>query len=299
MMLAAASIWGASLAFTKTLVSELSPVTLIAMRCLLGAAVMFFLSGPLGWLKKLSAREWLLLAACGLSGVLATQLLQAWALTRTSANHAGWLMGFGPVVIAAMSALFLGERIGRLRWLGFAVGFAGTLMVIFSSQRDAGGAVIPTGTGDLVFLGGSFSWAAYVLLVSAMGNVPQTGVTYMNMAMSFAALAPVALLRGGAGEVARLSAHGWWALAYMGLLSSGLGYYLWNTGVRRLGASSSGSFLYAEPFAAQFAAAWFLGERLSPYAILGGLVILCGVYWVNGGRAGAGPLKRIYCMVAE
>jgi drug/metabolite transporter (DMT)-like permease len=262
-------------------------------------AAMFFAAGKPDWIRRLGARDWMKITVAAIFGVVNVQLLQAWSLLHTSANHAGWLVGTMPMIVAAMTALFMGERIGKLRSLGFLLGFAGVLSVVLSRQQGAGGIMLPTGLGDAIFMGSAVCWSIYVLLTASwFKDKPQPGIILLQMTISFLLVAPVAIWHGGAGEVLRLSAHGWLAAAYLGFLSSGLGYYFWNNGVEKLGASATAAFLYVEPLAGQASAALLLDETISPYTALGGLVIMCGVYWVNGGRAGARTLKKVYNVAA-
>ena len=300
MIIFAVVIWGAALAFSKSALRELSPSTLVALRCLGGTVLMFFLTGPLDWVKRLTLRDWRNLFISGMTGVVAVQLVQAYSLLHTSANHASWLSGTMPLIIAGMIAVFLDERIGKLRMLGFLLGFAGVLVVLFSSQKGSGGAILPTGTGDLIFLASAFLWGFYVLQISSwFKDMPLTGITLLHMAFSLAVTAPVSIYYGGLGEIMRLSARGWWAVAYLSILSSGICYYFWNNGVEKLGAASASSFIYVEPFTGQVSAALLLHENISPFTAFGGLFIVGGVYWVNGGRGGAKTLRKIYGFVAD
>jgi drug/metabolite transporter (DMT)-like permease len=73
-------------------------------------------------------------------------------------------------------------------------------------------------------------------------------------------------------------------LGYLGFLSSGLGYLFWNAAVKELGPSAAAAFLYLEPLAALAAGRLMLGESIAASAVLGGALILVGVYWINVGR---------------
>lgn len=293
-------IWGAALAFSKSALSELSPSTVITLRCLGGTILMFFLTGPLDWTKKLKWRDWFNLFVSGMTGVVAVQMVQAYSLLHTSANHAGWLSGTMPMVITAMTTVFLHERIGRMRMLGFLMGFAGVLVVACSSQQGLGGRILPTGLGDGVFLVSTFLWGFYVIQISSwFKDMPQTGITLFHMAFSLLVMAPVSIYNGGIGEIMHLSRQGWIDVAYLSILSSGICYYFWNNGVEKLGTASASSFIYIEPFTGQISSVLLLHEHISPFTAVGGLFIVGGVYWVNGGRAGAQTLRQIYNFVAD
>lgn len=295
-VLFAISVWGVAFAFTKQAVSEISPLTLITLRCALGSAVMLFTAGSFSWLKTLSAGDWAKVIFLSVLGVIIQQMLQAYALLKTTANHAGWLIALTPLIVAVLSAFFLGEKISKLRTAGFGAGFAGALLVVFSRQHGEGGSIIPTGAGDLLFIISCFTWAVYVILMSrGLKDIELGRITMLNMTLSFALLLPVFLLSGKFHELGNLSRSGWIAVAFLGILGSGICYNLWNSGVETLGPSTTASFIYFQPFATLAAASFMLNEHISPMVVTGGLLILSGVYWVNGGRRGADLGKKIYC----
>ncbi len=285
-VLAAVVIWGASFAFTKRALGEVSPFTLVLVRCALGSLAMLacFRGGRL--FRGLRLREWLELAAISLSGVLGQQLIQAFALRQTSAMHGGWILSATPIVVAAAMAGFFGERMGWARWSGFFLGVLGTALVVSSRQVVAGAGFVPTWRGDLLFMTSCFNWALYVIMTDRwLKSRPQQAVTTMSMLAGLVFLAPVCLVSGQWRELLHVSCQGWLCLAYLGVLASGAGYLFWNAAVEEIGPSASSSFLYMEPFAALVTAKLMLGEAIAPLAVLGGILILTGVYWVNAGRA--------------
>ncbi|MDO8804637.1 MAG: DMT family transporter [Elusimicrobiota bacterium] len=288
----AAVVWGGSFPFTKHLVTELSPLSIVTFRALLGALLLLPLSG-----SKLRAADfrpgflWKL-ALMSLLGVSAQQYLQAYALKYTQASHAGWLIASTPIVVAGFMAA-LGEKIGAFKAAAFLLGAAGAMLVVFS--RSGGGAfALPSTRGDLIFLSTCVSWAFYVILTKKWLTFwPQAKVTTMTMLVALATLLPVWLLSGGGSEVAALTPEGWFSLAYLGLLCSSLGYLFWNNSVEGLGPVKASYFLYLEPFATLLSAYLFLGEKASSSAFAGGMLILAGVYLVGLKENKAGSLKGI------
>ena len=70
---------------------------------------------------------------------------------------------------------------------------------------------------------------------------------------------------------------------------SGLAYIAWYDALQRMPASEAGALLYLEPLVAMAVAAAVLGERITVATIVGGAVILLGVWLVNRAQgAGAG-----------
>lgn len=284
-VLLAVLIWGASFAFTKRALAEVSPLALVLARCGLGSLTMLALWRPRGAFRGLAPVEWLQLSAISLSGVVGQQTIQAYALRHTSANHAGWMLAATPIVVALAMAAFFGERMGPRRWGGFALAAAGTLLVALSRQLVAGAGLMSTGWGDFLFLLSCGNWALYVIMMDRwLKSRSQRDVTVMSMAAGFAIMAAAALVGGQWRQLLGASAPVWACLVYLGVLSSGLGYLFWNAGVEAIGPSATSAFLYLEPIAALAAGRLMLGEGIAATAVSGGALILVGVYWVNAGR---------------
>ncbi|OGR41879.1 MAG: hypothetical protein A2X35_11245 [Elusimicrobia bacterium GWA2_61_42] len=276
----AAVVWGGAYPFTKHLVAEISPLSIVTFRALIGTLLLLFLTRS--GLRAADFRFsflWKLLALSVL-GISAQQYLQAYALKYTEASHAGWLIASTPILVAGLMAA-LGEKIGPFKIAAFLVGFTGTLLVVFS-KAGAGAFSLPSTRGDLVFLVTCAAWAFYVILTKKWLTAwPQAKVTAVTMLVALATVLPAWFWTGGPAEFARLSSRGWLSLGYLSLLSSALAYLFWNNAVEGLGAVKSSYFIYLEPFSTLLCAYLFLGEKASPAAFAGGLLILAGVYLVG------------------
>jgi len=276
----ATAVWGAAYPFTKQLVTELSPVSIITFRALVGSLGLLLFSG-----SRLKASDfhfsflWKLLVM-SILGVSAQQYIQAYALKYTASSHAGWLMASTPILVAGLMAA-AGERIGALKITAFLLGFAGTLLVVFS-RSGAGAFSLPSTRGDLVFLTSCLAWAFYVLLTRKwFTSWPQTKVTTLTMLVALATVLPAWFASGGPSEFFALSARAWASLAYLSVLSSALAYLFWNNSVEGLGPIKSSYFIYLEPFATLLSAYLLLGEKATAAAAGGGILILAGVYLVG------------------
>ena len=273
----AATVWGGAYPFTKRLVAELSPLSIVTFRALIGVLALIFLTGSR--LKAADFKPEVLrkLLVLSIMGVSTQQYLQAYALKYTPASHAGWLIAATPIMVAGLMAA-LGERIGPFKIAAFIAGFAGTLLVVFS-KSGAGAFALPSTHGDLIFLVTCASWAVYVILTKKWLTAwPQAKVTTLTMLVALFTLLPFWLAAGGPAEFARVSPRGWACLAYLSLLSSALAYLFWNNAVEGLGAVKTSYFIYLEPFSTLLSAYLLLGERAAAAAFAGGLLILAGVY---------------------
>lgn len=280
----ATAVWGAAYPFTKHLVTEISPVTIVAVRALVGTLLLILLTGSRLRASDFEPGKLWKIFVMSILGVSAQQFIQAYALTQTSANHAGWLIAATPIMVAAVMA-FLGERIGLPKVIAFALGFIGTLVVIFSRTSAAAAASPHAVRADLIFTMSCIAWAGYVVLTKKwFTDWRQTRLTTATMLVALVTVLPVWFLSGKTGELAQLTPKGWLCLTYLCVLSSALAYWFWNNAVERLGPTTSSYFIYVEPFATLLAAYALLGEPVAVTAFAGGILIMLGVYAVNMGK---------------
>ena len=73
----------------------------------------------------------------------------------------------------------------------------------------------------------------------------------------------------------------WFAILFLGIFCSGLGYVLWAQALKEMDAAKAGAFLYFEPFITIITAWIFLNERITFLMVLSGMIITTGVLLVN------------------
>jgi len=281
-VLLAIVFWGISFVATKAVVAEISPVALIFARA--GLATLF-LSAVLV-LRGVSPfpprSEIGPLALMGFVGVAFHQILQAQALTLTSAVNTGWLVGLTPIWSALLAAWMLKERFGPVKFLGLALGFLGGLLVV--TQGSAASLALPSTRGDLLILFSTLNWALYTVLGhSTLRRLGAMRAIAGSMLFGSLMLAPVFAFVGGVTEFAKLSGAGWAGVLFLGIACSGLGYLFWFGALEHIEASRVASFLYIEPLVTLAASALMLHEPISALTVIGGCLLIGGVVLVQNG----------------
>jgi drug/metabolite transporter (DMT)-like permease len=215
-------------------------------------------------------------------GVAFHQVLQAYALTLTSAVNTGWLIGLTPIWSALLAAFMLKERFGSRKVIGLAAGFAGAGLVVTHGEIGGRLLALPATRGDFLILASTLNWALYTVL--GHGTIRRLGPTRATagaMLLGWLMLLPVFLALSGWSDYARLSAAGWIAVFFLGIACSGLGYLFWYGALERVEASRVAAFLYLEPLVTLAAAVAVLGEPVGATTVLGGLMVLGGVVLVQ------------------
>jgi drug/metabolite transporter (DMT)-like permease len=280
--LLAVVFWGVSFVATKAVVAEISPASLVFLRAGLGTllllAILAIRRQP-AWPPRDALAP---LAAMGFVGVAFHQLLQAHALTLTSAANTGWLIALIPIWSAVLAALFLEESFGGRKLLGLLTGFAGAVLVVTRGSLDAHVLALPATRGDLLVLGSTVNWAFYTVL--GHGTIRRLGPTRATagaMLLGWLMLSPLFVARAGWRDLALLTPAGWGAVLFLGIACSGLGYLFWYGALQRVEASRVAALLYVEPLVTMAAAVVLLGEPVGATTVIGGLVVLGGVALVQ------------------
>jgi len=82
------------------------------------------------------------------------------------------------------------------------------------------------------------------------------------------------------GQISAIQSAGWvvWStVAYLGLIMTALGYYMWYTLIRRAPVSEAAPYLLTLPLFSMLGGWFFLGEEISTQTLLGGIIIISGV----------------------
>lgn len=137
--------------------------------------------------------------------------------------------------------------------------------------------------GDLLTLCAALSWALYCLVLRRFsGRYGSLFVTrkvffYGLLSMSFYFLFEP--LTWKAEILARPVV--WMNLLFLGLIASMLCYLMWNASVKVLGAERATNYLYVNPLMTMLTSSIVLDERITLAALLGCVLIICGVYWAE------------------
>lgn len=268
--------WAMNFVVADRAIAEFTPLELTFLRWLGAFPILLVIAF---WVERrhrdqwrLAAREWWIHLIQALLGMVGFTLLLYAALETTSPVNASVISAINPAVIALAAVVVLGERIRRGGVLGIVISFAGVVVVVLLGG-SAGIDELRVVPGDLLMLGVITVWTAYVIISRRITTPPITATT-VQVGLSVVVMAPVMAV---VGIEAQPSAEGWWGLALIIIFPSALAYLLWNVAVTQLGPSRTGVFLNLLPvFTAIIAVT--LGDAITVWQVIGGLIVLAGVY---------------------
>ncbi|MFQ5879130.1 MAG: DMT family transporter [Dehalococcoidia bacterium] len=275
-------IWGFHVAFTALAVQDMSPFAFNAIRT--GVALSILL--PLGLragLWPVVRRGWPGLLLSGIMGFTISQTAFAFSLKLAPGAIIAILSALGPLTLAFMSILFLGERMARAGWMGMALATTGALLILGLSPAELGGEGISTLLGGIIFLGGIISWYAFNvvakrLLVREEPMAMAAGATlfgWVGLLIAFG------IHTAASGEAIQWSSQAIFGILFTGILGNAFGFLALHWALKRLEGSRVGALSYIQPVLGVVGAWTFLGEQPGPSFLLGALLILAGVYLVT------------------
>jgi drug/metabolite transporter (DMT)-like permease len=188
------------------------------------------------------------------------------------ANTAPLWVGIGTVVL-------LRRRLPWLFWFGLAVAMAGVTLVLgLDVLRE-----VELGLGSLMGLGAAIFYGAYFLATQSARETLDAPTYFWLSALSSSAvlLVVVGLLRQ---PLTGYPAQGWWSFLAIGLVVQLMGWLAINYAQGHLPATLVSPTLLGQPVVTALLAGPILGEALGLGQIVGGVVVLAGVYLVHRSR---------------
>jgi drug/metabolite transporter (DMT)-like permease len=212
----------------------------------------------------------------GLTGVTIFFAGSNLGLVYTSAADAALIQGAIPAVTTVLAVFVLRERVDRWRVGGIAVSLLGVGLIVLTGSPTAS-APNPL-LGNLLTFVAVFSWAIYTMLGKSLGGVSELVVTAYSVLFGTILLIPFAAYELRDQPTLAVSPTSWLVVLFLGAGASGVAFLLWNYALRVLDASLAASYINLIPLIGVATAAGFLGESLSPSQLLGGVLILAGIW---------------------
>lgn len=273
--------WASSFVGLKFALTEYSPFEVIAGRMIIASVICLPFAKPLFGVLK-NRRKALVLLAGVLCEPCCYFLFETSALRYTSSAQAGMVLAIMPLCVGLCAWLFLKEKQTLQAWIGFFLACFGVFWLSFSGETSVS-APNPF-LGNMLELGAVFCGVGYTLscrsltsdmnpwvftaAMGFMGAVFYVPLTFLPMEFT-----PVVL---------DVEIPGWmplFAIVYLGVVVSLLGYGFYNYGVAKLSATEAAAYINLIPVITLIIGMFFLQEKLTAEqycasaAILGGMLL--------------------------
>src|SRR5215472_14716746 len=281
--------WASNWIVGRGLHTEMPPFAMTFYRW--AFALAFMLPFALPHVRRqwpLIRKHWRVLLLLGLLGVGSHNALAYIGLNYTTATNGVILNSFIPVMIIALSWIFLRKRLAGIQLAGVLVSLSGVLTILSRGSLERL-AEFRLNVGDILVILSMLLWSLYTICLRwRPPGLHMLAFLFVIACVGDLAVLPFYLAEAAFIRTPQWSAHGLVALAAIGLFSSFLAYIVWNRGVEQVGASVAGLFVHLMPVFGTVLAWFFLDERLRLYHLAGIALILSGIYLTS--RAAAPPV---------
>ena len=271
-------VWGSTFLAIRVGVREVPPLLLAAIRFSIAGIVLY------GWMlargeRSPTFREWRSASLLGLVIFVFDYGLLFWSEKRVPSGLASVMLAMIPAFMALSEIIFLRTQRLTLRLAAALLIGIGGVAVLMSRSLNLGGAPVDkVGAGALIFASISWSIAAAISrkvplpsskVMSSGAQMLSGGILLFVAAAIFGEFRdfhPAAVSRGA-----------WWALAYLIVFGSIIGFtaYVWL--LHHESPTKVGTYAYVNPIVAVLVGYFLGGEAINERTILGTLFILVSV----------------------
>jgi len=281
-LLTAIAVWGGSFIATKIALQDVSPVTIIWLRFLIGLVILGVIAKSKNELKLNNRKDAIKLLWLGFLGISLHQWLQSSGLVTSEASTTAWLVSTTPIFMALLGWLFYREKISLPVAGGILLATIGVLFVITKgdfSSLFSGNFGAP---GDILIILSAPNWALFsVMSRPILEKYSPLKVTFYTLFFGWLFISIQFLGTRSWTEFQQISAAGWSSIIFLGVFCSALAYIFYNEGVKVFTSTQVGIFLYFEPVVATLIAALLLSETFGWGSAIGAGLIIIGVWLVN------------------
>ena len=278
-------LWGGSFFFSKVIVQQVPPFTLVLVRFTLAAGVLGAYLRAHGTPVPRAAATWAAFAGMGALNNLVPAALIAWSQQTIASGLASVLIATTPVFSILVAHCFTtGDRMSANKVAGVALGIAGVAALVGVDALDGS---LRTFTGILGCLGAALSYGfanGFGRRFRRLGIAPTVGA-FGQLATTAIKVAPAALVFDRPWLLPPPSAVVWAAMIGLVLLSTALAYAIFFRLLASVGTTNVSLVTLLIPVSAVLLGTLALGERLSAFqcegmALIGlGLIAMDGRVW--------------------
>jgi len=272
--LGAASIWGGMYVVSKVVLDIIPPFSLVSLRLILGALTLILVLFMRGF-PKISRNQLLQVLGVGFVGYGISLSLQFLGTRLSTAANGSLVTSATPAFVLIFAWILLKEKVTGLRLIALLLATLGVVAVIDPRSAQLNPDLF---LGNLLLLGAAVTWALYSVLVRK--TTQNLDVLPFSL-VAFLGGLPVTVPAGlwelntlGIGEIDLGVIAG---VLFLGIISTALAMVLWNTAFALVDANLASLTFFAQPVVGTVLGWLFLGERITPLFLLGGILIGLGL----------------------
>ena len=214
----------------------------------------------------------LLLASGMAMGINWILLFQAYKYTTVSLATLSYY--FAPVIVTLVCPILFRERLTIKQIICFIMSTLGLILIIGIGDVDGGNNLL----GIMFGLGAAVFYATVVLLNKFIKNVEGIPRTFLQFIAAIIILIPYVFSTSGT-TLGSLDTIGWINLLIVGLFHTGITYCMYFSSLKELPGQKAAILSYIDPLVAVLISVVILGEAMTLWQVVGGMLILGFTLW--------------------
>ena len=271
MNLSAMLIFGTIAIFVRNI--ELTSKEIAVLRGVIGS---LFLLGVMLFSKEKNSFEGIkknlpILVLSGLGvGANWIFLFEAYKYTTVSIATLGYYCA--PIFVTIMAPIILKEKISLIKFLCVCTAMLGMLCIVGTNKNDIG-------EGYNHFLGivygltAAVRYASVILMNKFIKGLKGIETTVTQLIFASILLLPYVMVTSGF-DFSKMTGISWGYMIFLGVVHTGFVYALYFSSLKELKGQTIAVLSYIDPITAVLISALFLGEQLTIFQIIGGILIL-------------------------
>ncbi len=272
-------VWANSYTFIKIAQRQLTPLELVLARFFIVFPFLFLFKELYTGLKKINSLGiFLKILLIGILIVPSYHLALNTAETMINASVAALIAGFSPIITSILSTIILKEKLEPKRILGLIISFIGVITLTYGISNSF---KIENILGVFLSLLAVTSWAlATVISKSTYKHFKPIEVNTFGLFFGTILLIPFVNINH-IQKLFSINKTTVLAILYLGILSILIGYTVWFKALEYKEASTTATFIYLNPIIGSLSGVIFLKETLNTIMLIGGMLIVFGLVFVN------------------
>jgi drug/metabolite transporter (DMT)-like permease len=275
--------WGSTYLGIDIAVEHIPPALMCGLRFTTAGVIMLLYCLLRGERLRYSARELLQLAVVGILLLMGGNLTLSFAELYIPSGLAALLLAITPLWFLVLDSMLIGHhRVSGRGLTGLALGFSGTIILIWPQLTSTGGLGNKELWWSVALIFGSLSWALGSVLAKKWQSGPPTVATTAWQVL-FAGLANLAFAFSK-HDLARVTwtPRGIAAVAYLVIGGSLIGYTAYIYILGHAPTAKVSTYAYVNPVVAVFLGWLVLHEKIDGYILAGSAIVIASVVLVTG-----------------
>ena len=207
--------------------------------------------------------------AMGINWIL---LFEAYKYTTVSIATLSYY--FAPVIVTVVCPILFHEKLTGKQMVCFAMSTLGIVMITGIGDMRGGNDVV----GILFGLGAAVFYATVILLNKFIKNVEGIHRTFFQFLSAILILIPYVMMTSGV-TLGKMNTIGWVNLLIVGFIHTGVTYCMYFSSLKELPGQKAAILSYIDPLVAVIISVTILGEKMTLWQVIGGILILGFTLW--------------------